>query len=71
MNATVLDAPGIPERVCDDPSDDKFLACALAGSAKIIISGDKHLLNVSGYRGIDIIKPRVFLETHIREKPGR
>jgi len=40
----------LPELVCDDPDDDKFLACAVAGKVKVIVSGDKHLLKVSGYR---------------------
>lgn len=29
-----------------DPSDDKFIWCAIAGKAKVIISGDEHLLQV-------------------------
>lgn len=38
--------------------DDKFLACALASGAGIIVSGDKHLLSVTGYRGVEILRPR-------------
>jgi hypothetical protein len=33
-----------------DPSDDKFLACAVAGNADYIVSGDKHLLNLGSYK---------------------
>ncbi len=55
------DAPPLPGQVSDDPEDDKFLACALAGRTRFIISGDKHLLRVSGYRGITVLKPREFL----------
>jgi uncharacterized protein len=29
----------LKEPVCEDPDDDKFLACALASGSKIIISG--------------------------------
>ena len=29
-NAEVYNAPSLPESVCDDSDDDKFLACALA-----------------------------------------
>lgn len=47
--------------VCIDPDDDKFIACAIASKTKIIISGDKHLLDVSGYRGIQVLKPRQFV----------
>lgn len=46
----------------EDPSDDEFLACALAGKADAIISGDKHLLNLENYREIPILNVREFLE---------
>lgn len=46
----------------EDPSDDQFLACALAGKADVIISGDKHLLSLENYRGIPILSVRKFLE---------
>ena len=49
--------------VCADPDDDKFIACAIASKTKIIVSGDKHLLDVSGYQGIEVLTPRRFLKT--------
>jgi putative PIN family toxin of toxin-antitoxin system len=52
--------------VCADPDDDKFIACALVSDAKIICSGDRHLLEVNGYQGIEVIKPRVFTEKYLR-----
>jgi putative PIN family toxin of toxin-antitoxin system len=52
--------PG-PVIVRDDPSDDKFIRCAEAGNAKIIISGDQHLLRLKRYRDIEIITPGRFL----------
>jgi putative PIN family toxin of toxin-antitoxin system len=55
----------LPEPVCDDLDDDKFLACALASGSKLIISGDKHLLRVSGFSGIEILKPREFIEKYL------
>ncbi len=60
-------APALPEAVCVDPDDDKFLACALASKVKHIISGDKHLLKVSGYRGVEVVKPRKFIDNYIGE----
>ena len=33
--------------VSADPSDDKFIWCALEGKAQVIISGDEHLLKLS------------------------
>jgi putative PIN family toxin of toxin-antitoxin system len=51
-----------------DPSDNKFLECALAGKAKVIISGDKDLLSIGRYRGIGIQTPAQFLRhnPHLR-----
>jgi putative PIN family toxin of toxin-antitoxin system len=46
-----------------DPSDDKFLECALAGKAEVIISGDKDLLSLGRYRRIRIQSPALFLES--------
>jgi uncharacterized protein len=65
QNAVVYAAPPLPEPVCKDPDDDKFLACALASGSMVIVSGDKHLLEVSGYRGIDVLKPRDFVNKYL------
>jgi putative PIN family toxin of toxin-antitoxin system len=62
VKAELTESPSLLEAVCDDPEDDKFLACALAGNSKLIISGDKHLLKISGYQGIKVIKPRKFFD---------
>ncbi len=37
--------PGKPTVVAD-PADDKFIWCALKGGAKVIVSGDEHLLKL-------------------------
>ena len=60
----VLPAP-LGESVCEDPDDDKFLACAVASGVTCIVSGDKHLLRVSGYRGICVLRPREFVERYL------
>jgi putative PIN family toxin of toxin-antitoxin system len=65
QRASIFSAPPLPQPICNDLDDEKFLACALASKSKIIISGDKHLLNVSGYEGIEILKPRGFLEKYL------
>lgn len=56
-------------QVCEDPDDDKFLVCALNSENRTIISGDKHLLKLSGYRGITIITPRTFVEQYLEKQP--
>jgi putative PIN family toxin of toxin-antitoxin system len=63
--AELIVVPPLPEPVCDDPDDDKFLACALASKTKIIISGDRQLLRVSGYRGIEVVRPRAFVDEYL------
>ena len=47
-----------------DPADDKFLECAVAGKAGVIISGDKDLLSLGQYRKIRIQSPGQFLADH-------
>ncbi len=44
-----------------DPSDNRFLECAVAGHADALVSGDKHLLDLKQYEGIPILTPTVFL----------
>ncbi len=65
VHALLVDAPPLDERVGEDPDDEMFLAAALAANARIIVSGDKHLLRVSGWRGIEVLKARPFLDRYI------
>ena len=66
MHAEVVDAPpALAESVCSDPDDDKFLACAAAAGVAVVVSGDRHLLAVSGWRGIEILRPRAFVEQYL------
>ena len=44
-----------------DPDDDKFIECAVALKATLIVSGDKALLTLGEYRGIPILSPADFL----------
>jgi uncharacterized protein len=56
---TLKPGPGL---IQDDPSDDKFIHCAEAGNAGVIISGDRHLLNLKTYGKLKILTPSQFLE---------
>jgi putative PIN family toxin of toxin-antitoxin system len=69
VHAQVIEAPGLPEQVCTDPDDDKFLACAVASHTKIITSGDKALLKTSGYAGIEVLTPRAFVDKYLPPAP--
>jgi len=61
QNAELVQPSDLPEPVSTDPDDDKFLACALAGDSTTIVSGDSDLLNVSGYCGIKVLRPKAFV----------
>lgn len=47
--------------ITNDPTDDKFLSCAVEGEADFIVSGDDHLLSVQEFEGIRILTPQAFL----------
>lgn len=47
--------------VKNDPDDDKFIECAVALKADVVISGDKEILDIKEYVGIKILTPRQFL----------
>jgi putative PIN family toxin of toxin-antitoxin system len=44
-------------RVVRDPDDDHVLACALAATTELIVSGDPDLLDLAAYEGIPIVTP--------------
>ena len=59
-HATVVSAVPLATQVCEDADDDVFLACAVGAHAKIVCSGDKHLLACNGWNGIEVLTPRLF-----------
>jgi len=46
--------------VQEDPDDDKFIECAVALHAEVIITGDKALKGIRDYMGTRILTPRNF-----------
>lgn len=48
-------------RVLRDNPDNRVLECALEGKASVIVSGDRHLIDLGEYRGIPILRPTEFL----------
>ena len=65
-NVLIVEAGELGEGVSADPDDDAFLACAVAGGARVIVSGDRHLKAVSGWRGILVLTPRRFHDDFLR-----
>src|SRR4030042_4619859 len=45
----------------EDPDDNKFLEAAFSAKVDFLVSGDKHLLALGDYKGIEILTPRGFL----------
>jgi putative PIN family toxin of toxin-antitoxin system len=62
INAEIVSPSSLEEPICSDPDDDKFFTCAIEGRCSVIISGDKHLLDKSGYAGVSVQKPRDFVD---------
>lgn len=60
-------APSLDDAVCEDSTDDKFFACAIAAGCTVIVSGDKHLHRVSGYGGVAVLSPRSFVATYLAQ----
>jgi putative PIN family toxin of toxin-antitoxin system len=48
--------------VCRDPKDDKLLELTVCGNAGFLVTGDKDLLVLNPFRGVEILTPREFLE---------
>lgn len=53
----------VVQAIPEDPSDNRFLECALAGDAEAIVSGDRHLLALRVFRDIPILSPAQFIAT--------
>lgn len=49
---------------CRDAKDNKFLELAVSGAAVCLVSGDRDLLDLAPYHGIDILSPGDFLQRY-------
>jgi uncharacterized protein len=59
--AELVDLAEVP-LVSRDPKDDKFLATAVAGGARYVVSEDTDLLVLEEYQGIRILTGEAFLQ---------
>lgn len=50
---------------CRDPDDDKFIGCALDARAVYIVSGDKDLLDMGSYGGVEMVTAAEFCERYL------
>ena len=62
----VVPAP-LESPICRDPDDDLILGTAIAGEVRCIVTGDKDLLVLERYRGIDIVSPPKFADFEMRD----
>jgi len=60
--ALIVEPLPIPPTIIADPDDDHVLACALAAQADLIVSGDKHLLDLGAFQNIEIITAAKYVE---------
>ena len=61
--------------VTRDPKDDPLVAAAVEGGAGYLVSGDRDLLDLGSYEGVQMVTPREFVEINRacrpRVRPGR
>ena len=67
MFAWIVEGEGEVDLIEDDPTDNKYLACAYEGEADYIVSGDHHLLDIETYQGTMILKAKSFLDVWEKE----
>ena len=58
----IVDLPHEVPHICRDPDDDWVIACAVAGDADVIVTGDRDLLGLIQVSRIPILSARQFRE---------
>jgi len=66
QNAQIGQTKKVDAKSCRHHADVKFISCALGSKVQLIVSGDKHLLEMDGFRKISVIKPQTFLADYIK-----
>ncbi len=64
---TVVQVDQVVKGVRPDADDEKFLSCVLTANVGVLVSGDKHLLDLKKYRSIRILTAREFYEENIHK----
>ena len=64
-------SPSIRVRVISsDPKDNHIIEAALAARAEYIISGDRHLLDLTKWEDVHLVTPAQFMQTFIDQQTG-
>jgi len=56
----LVELPDAVPRICRDPADDWVIACAVVGRADVMVSGDRHLLDLEQIADMPILSARQF-----------
>ena len=51
---------------CRDPDEDKFIGCAIDARAIYIVSGDRDLLDMGSYQGVEMVTAAEFCERYLK-----
>jgi uncharacterized protein len=63
QDSVIMIEPGeIPSVVKSDPDDDQIIACAVAGHAHYVVTGDYDLLRLKCHLGIPIVTAAEFMK---------
>lgn len=65
VRSLALVRPTTKVSVCRDPDDNKFIECAIDSQALYIVSGDKDLLNIKAYKGVEIVTAADFCNRYL------
>lgn len=60
--ATLVVPTTTVQGIGEDTEDDLVLATAIAGNARFLVTGDKHLQELGRYQDLAILSPRQFLD---------
>jgi uncharacterized protein len=60
--ATLVATTRLREPVTADPDDDMLFALAVTARARVIVSGDRHVRAMDGWRRIAVHTPRSFID---------
>jgi putative PIN family toxin of toxin-antitoxin system len=58
----LVDVPDQMPRLVRDPKDDYLIACALAGKADFLVSGDKDVLDIKAVETVKMVAAKQFLK---------
>ena len=59
--ATLVATTRLRQPVTADPDDDMLFALAVTARARVIVSGDRHVRAMDGWRRIAVLTPRSFI----------